>query len=128
MNTEDVLNDSAKEAEKILNEPSKVDEILKQVEEKLETIPLVGNTLADVPLMISMIKSYITKDYTNVSGKVIALMIGSFIYIVKRKDLIPDNKPFIGHVDDIAVLTLALKLSESELKEYKEWRKTIYGE
>ena len=65
MNTEDVLNDSAKEAEKILNEPSKVDEILKQVEEKLETIPLVGNTLADVPLMISMIKSYITKDYIN---------------------------------------------------------------
>lgn len=127
MEVEDVLNDSAKEAEKIINEPSKVDEILMKFEEKLNEIPAIGSTLADIPLMVQMIKSYITKEYTNVSPKVIALLVGSTIYLVKKKDLIPDKTPFVGHVDDIAVLGLALKLSEPELKEYKEWRKTVFG-
>lgn len=127
MNAEDFLNDSAKEADKILEEPSKVDEILKKIEEKLKEVPVIGEKLSDVPLMISMIKSYVTKEYTNVSKKVIALMLGSLLYLIKRRDLIPDNKFLVGYADDIAVITLALKLCDKELNEYKEWRKEIKG-
>ena len=127
MNPEDILNESSQEAEDVLKDPSKVDEILMKIEEKLKDIPAVGNCLSEVPLMISMIKSYITKDYTNVSPKVIALMLGSFIYLIKKKDFIPDNRPFVGHIDDIAVLALAIKLSEPELKAFKEWRNNTYG-
>lgn len=127
MNPEDCLNDQAKEADRILEEPSKVDEVLKKIEEKLKEVPVIGEKLSDVPLMISMIKSYCTKEYTNVSKKVIALMLGSLLYLIKRRDLIPDNKFLVGYADDIAIITLALKLCDKELNEYKQWREEVKG-
>ena len=80
-----VLENAAKQAEGILNDPSLVDNILMQLEEKLKQVPAIGETLSDLPLMIAMIKGYITKQYDQVSPKVIALMLGSFIYLVKKR-------------------------------------------
>ena len=97
------------------------------MEEKLRKVPALGNTLGDTTLMIQMIKSYITKQYTNVSGKVIVTMVGACLYCVKKRDLIPDNKPIIGLVDDLAVLSLALKINNKELEEFKKWRSENYN-
>ena len=110
------------EAEEIIGNPSKVDEILVQLEEKLKEVPKIGETLSDLPLMIAMIKAWVTKEYTVVSPKVIACLVGAIIYLHKKKDLISDSIPVIGIVDDLAVMALALKLSEPELKAFAEWR------
>lgn len=123
-----LLENSAAQAENLLNDPSGVDDILMQLEEKLKEVPAIGETLSDLPLMIAMVKGYITKDYTQVSPKVIALLLGSFIYLVKKNDLISDKIPVLGIVDDMAVLGLALKLSEKELNEFSEWRKNKSGQ
>ena len=117
-----ILENGASQAEQIMNDPSQVDDILIQLEEKLKEVPVIGETLSDLPLMIAMVKGYITKEYDNVSPKVVALLIGSFIYLIKKKDLISDKIPVIGIADDLAVLGLALKLSETELNAFKEWR------
>ena len=92
------------------------------MEQKLKEIPTVGDTLAGVPLMIAMIKAYITRTYEEVSPKVVALLVSAVIYLVKNKDLIPDNIPIVGQIDDLAVLALALKLSEPELQAFSAWR------
>ena len=117
-----VLNSEIVEAEEILRNPSKVDDILIQLEDKLKAVPVIGNTLSDLPLMIAMVKAWIKKDYTEVSPKVIALLIGAVLYLIKGKDLIKDSTPIVGHVDDLAVIGLALKLSENELKAFADWR------
>ena len=118
----ELLDKGVEEAEEVIQNPSKVDEILLQLEEKLKEVPAIGNTLADLPLMISMVKAWIKKEYTEVSPKVIACLVGAIIYLLKKKDLIRDSIPIIGIADDLAVLGLALKLSEPELKAYAEWR------
>ena len=118
----ELLDKGVEEAEEVIQNPSKVDEILLQLEAKLKEVPAIGSTLADLPLMISMVKAWIQKDYTEVSPKVIACLVGAVIYLLKKKDLISDSIPIVGIVDDIAVLGLALKLSEPELKAYAEWR------
>ncbi|MBR3334850.1 MAG: DUF1232 domain-containing protein, partial [Clostridia bacterium] len=51
-----------------------------------------------------------------------ACLVGAIIYLIKKKDLISDSIPIVGIVDDIAVMGLALKLSEPELKAFAEWR------
>ena len=119
---QELLDKGVEEAEEVIQNPSKVDEILLQLEEKLKEVPAIGSTLADLPLMISMVKAWIKKEYTEVSPKVIACLVGAIIYLLKKKDLISDSIPIVGIVDDIAVLGLALKLSEPELKAYAEWR------
>lgn len=124
---QEVLNKGIEEAESVISSPSKVDEILMQLEEKLKAVPVIGSTLSDLPLMIAMIKAWIKKEYTVVSPKVIACLVGAVIYLIKKKDLISDSIPIIGHVDDLTVLGLALKLSEKELKAFAEWRASQAG-
>ena len=118
-----LLDNTTAQAEKIINDPSQIDSILMQLEEKLKEVPAIGQTLSDLPLMIAMVKGYITKEYTEVSPKVIALMVGAFIYLLKKDDLISDKIPVLGIADDLAVLGLALKLSENELQAFSEWRR-----
>ena len=117
-----LLDSGIAEAQELIKEPSKIDDILMQLEKKLQDVPAIGQTLSDLPVMISMVKGYITKEYSDVSPKVIATLVGAFIYLVKKKDIISDDIPVIGIADDLAVLGLALKLSEPELNAYKAFR------
>ena len=117
------LDKEIAEAKEYLENPSKIDEVLMQAEEKLKTVPVIGSTLSGLPLMISMIKAWITQEYTVVSPKVIACMVGAILYLIKRKDLISDSIPVVGYADDLAVMGLALKLCEKELQDFAEWRK-----
>ena len=117
-----LLDSGIAEAQELIREPSKIDDVLVQLEKKLQEVPAIGQTLSDLPVMISMVKGYITKEYSDVSPKVIATLVGAFIYLVKKKDIISDDIPVIGIADDLAVLGLALKLSEPELNAFKAFR------
>ena len=75
-----------------------------------------------------MVKSYITREYMDVSPKVIISLVSAFIYFVKKKDIIPDDIPIVGYVDDLAVATVAMAINEPELKAYAAWREQQSGE
>ena len=111
------------QAEELLKDTGKVEELLQKAEDKAATVPGVGSALSKLPLMISMIRGYITKEYTEVSAKVIVTMLCALIYLLSGKDLIPDSKPVLGMVDDIAVVAAAFVLVNPELEAYSEWRK-----
>ena len=51
---QEALNRGIEEAEELISNPSKVDSILMQLEEKLKAVPVIGSTLSDLPLMIAM--------------------------------------------------------------------------
>ena len=119
---QEVLDREIEEAQGVMSSPSRVDGILMQLEEKLKAVPVIGSTLSDLPLMVAMIKAWVKKDYTVVSPKVIACLVGAVLYLIRKKDLISDSIPIIGHADDLAVMGLALKLSRKELQAFSEWR------
>ena len=117
----EILNRATSEAQDFINNPSRLDQLLIDLEDKLARTPKIGESVSELPTMVAMVKSWIKKEY-KVSPKVLATMVGAFIYLVKGKDLIPDKIPVVGLVDDIAVLALALKFVAPEVKEYREWR------
>ena len=110
------------QAEQLIKDPGKLESLLQQFEAKIKELPVAGDALSRVPLMISMIRSYITKEYTAVSPKVIATLVATIIYLLKGKDLIPDNIPVVGYADDIAVFAAAFLIDEPELNAYAQWR------
>ena len=118
----EALNSFKEQAEELLKNPPKLEALLKQFEEKMKEVPMAGDALSRIPLMIDMIRSYITKDYTVVSPKVIVTMLCALLYLLSGKDLIPDSKPVIGMVDDVAVITAAFMLNGPELDAYAKWR------
>ena len=110
------------QAQEMLKDGSKVEAALQSLEAKMKEIPTVGEGLSKLPLMISMIRGYITKEYTEVSPKVVASLLCAVLYLLKGKDLIKDSIPVVGYLDDIAVTAAAFKLSENELAAYEQWR------
>ncbi|MBQ3924423.1 MAG: DUF1232 domain-containing protein [Firmicutes bacterium] len=119
---EELLEGGKGKAEEILEDGGKMDQLLEQVENKLETVPKAGEFLAGVPLMIALLKDYIQKDYTDVPKKTIILIVAALIYLVNPKDLIPDTKLGLGLIDDIAVMGACVALTKADLDVYDKWQ------
>ena len=109
------------EAEKVLNDKDKLEELLQRVEQKLKKIPAVGEKLSYIPVMILLIRSYIKKEYTAIPLGSIIAAVSTIRYFVNHFDLIPDSIPVIGYFDDIAVINVALDLIGDDISEYKKW-------
>ena len=112
-----------KEAEKLLNNPDKLEKILQKIERKLKVLPVVGNTFSIVPAMISLVRSYVKKEYTEIPLGSIVGIISALIYILSPIDLVPDAVPVAGYIDDTAILLACLKAgAEDDIKDYQKWR------
>lgn len=112
-----------KEAEKLLANPDKLESFLQKLEKKLKVLPVVGTTFAIVPAMISLVRSYVKKEYTEVPLGTIVGIISALIYILSPIDLVPDVVPGAGYLDDAAILIACLKAgAEDDIKDYQKWR------
>lgn len=116
------LKKGYKKAEILLKDEDKLEKTLKRLEEKLKTVPVLGEKFAKVPVMVSMVRSYIKKEYTEVPIGTIVAIVSAVIYIVNPGDIIPDVIPGVGHIDDAFVVAACLKLVESDIDEYTEWK------
>ena len=110
------------EAKEVLNNSDKMERFLQRLERKLKIIPLAGEILAAVPVMASLIKSYVKKEYTDVPIGTIVAVISALTYVISPIDLIPDSIPVLGYFDDAAVVAACWKLVESDIEEYTQWR------
>ncbi len=120
--TEELYGESYEEAEELLQEPGKVEKLLKNMRKKLEKLPFGSEQLAMLPKMGLMVHSFIRKQYTKVPVASILSIIAAISYFVMPVDLIPDFIPVVGFLDDIGVIAFVLKEVNSELNDYMEWR------
>ncbi len=116
------LEKGYKKAEKILKNREKMERLLQRLEKKLKSIPVLGEKLSYIPAMVSLIKSYIEKEYTDLPLGTIIAITSALLYFVSPIDLVPDSIPVIGYFDDAAVVAACWKLVESDVKEYLKWR------
>ena len=110
------------EATELLQDEDKMERFLQKLEKKLRKVPVAGNKLATIPVLVSLVKSYTKKEYTEVPLGSIVAILAALIYFVSPIDLIPDVIPVIGYLDDAAVIAGCLKLVETDLEDYQEWR------
>ena len=59
------LEKGYKKAEKVLSNEKKLDKVLIRTEKKLNLLPVVGTSLAMIPSMISLVRRYTKKEYTE---------------------------------------------------------------
>lgn len=116
------LGKGFKKAEEILEDEDKLEKFLNRLENKLKKVPVGGEILSMVPVMISMLRSYFKKEYKDVPIGTLIALISALLYWLAPVDVIPDAIPLAGYVDDATVITACLKLINDDLKEYKAWR------
>ncbi len=119
----ELLDERIAQAQGVLEDPEQINSLLQQIQGEITNLPeTFKGAMANVPLMLDMVKSYISKEYTDVSPKVIASLVAAFLYFVSNNDLIPDKIPLLGIADDLAVAAVAMKLCEPELNAFSAWR------
>jgi len=92
------------------------------IEEKVKGSGKLARFSGDIKLMFSMIRDYWYGNYRSVPWKTIAAVAGALLYVLNPLDVIPDLLFGFGFIDDAGVVALCLKLVESDLLRYAEWK------
>ena len=117
-----MIKKNKKEANGLLKDQDKMDAFLEKLEKKLALVPMIGEKLVDIPVLISMVHSYIKKEYLEVPIASIVAVVSALIYFVSPVDAIADAIPVIGYLDDLAVLSWVLKMAHEDLNDYRIWK------
>jgi uncharacterized membrane protein YkvA (DUF1232 family) len=119
---ESQISKNTKEAEELLKDEDRMERFLERLERKLEKVPVVGKQLSNIPMLVSLVRSYIRKDYRDVPlGSIIAI-VSALIYFLSPIDLLPDSIPALGYVDDAAVFAFVWKMVADDIEEYRKWQ------
>ena len=127
----DVLNQDIEEAyeqgkqtaEKLMNDPDKMEIFLQRAEQVMQNIPFIGDKLSMLPVMISFVKSYVKNEYREAPVTVPVSIVAALLYLISPKDIVPDKIPVLGLADDIAVIYFAWKYVKNDIELYQDWRK-----
>ncbi len=71
--------------------------------------------------MALMIRSYVKKDYEDVSMTEIVFIIAALLYFVSPIDIIPDGIPVVGFIDDAIVAGIVVKWCQEDIDKYMTW-------
>ena len=118
---EEELKKNYSKAEELLNDEDKLEKFLQRLENKLKVVPLAGEKLADIPILVSLVWAYTKKEYTEIPIGSIIAVIAALIYFLSPIDLIPDVVPIAGYIDDAAIIAACLVLVDSDVQEYARW-------
>ena len=115
------LKKGFQKAEAILNDDAKIEAFLQKAEAKLAQMPKIGGALADIPVLISLLRRYVKKEYRDISMLSLVAVVSALLYWLSPIDVIPDSLFGIGWVDDVAVMGLCLKWIHEDMEKYREW-------
>ena len=91
--------------------------------EPLKSAPLLGDSVADVHDVVSMLNDYYHGRYKKLPFAVLAGSLAIVAYLISPIDLIPDGVPVLGFIDDALIINLVLELCVgTELRRYRKWR------
>ena len=73
-------------------------------------------------LLLSMLKDYYNRKYKTVPWYFVSSIGATLLYVLTPIDLIPDFIPFVGFIDDAAILGISLSLVRNEIEKYRAWK------
>ena len=117
------LNENKEKAKAFLDDDEKMENLFQEFEKKLRLIPKIGKRASDVAVLLSMLRAYIKKQYTDVSIATILAAVAGLIYVVNPMDIVPEYILGVGVLDDAAIVGIILQAMHMDLNKYKQWQK-----
>jgi Uncharacterized conserved protein len=74
--------------------------------------------------MLRLVRAYERGEYQQVSNDALTWIIAALNYLVDPFDLIPDQTPFLGFVDDATVVEFVADKTRQTLDDFMTWETT----
>ena len=71
--------------------------------------------------MLRLLRAYQRGEYGNVPAKALLSIVAAIAYLIDPYDLIPDEVPYLGFLDDATVLEFAMKRTRQTLDDFMAW-------
>jgi uncharacterized membrane protein YkvA (DUF1232 family) len=117
------FSEHCRQAEEMLGDREKTESAINEAWKKLKSTADKGIRLiqGDICLLLAVLKAFITGRYRKIPLKTLAMILGVITYFSWPFDFIFDLIPVIGFIDDVFVVSMALKFAHDDLQEYKTW-------
>lgn len=109
-------------ARSVLSDRRKLDEQLRKCREKVRSVPGFEGIADGIFDVIDMVRDYKNGSYKEIPLRTIVAATSMIVYLVSPVDLMPDFVPIAGQADDIAIVTIALKVMHDDLEDYRKWK------
>src|SRR3954466_9990291 len=74
--------------------------------------------------MLRLIRAYFRGEYRDVSQDALVFIIAALGYLIDPFDLIPDEIPFLGFLDDATVVAFSIPQTRGALDDFMIWETT----
>lgn len=112
-------------AQELIGDRQKLAGLVNEANAKLDKMAAskgpIGDAVKAGRAGVRMIRAYMDGRYEKAPLKSLAAIAGALLYFIRNDDLIDDDTPFIGYLDDAAVIALALKVVQGDLDDFLAW-------
>lgn len=115
------------DAKSYRDDPESLGELFEQASAKVAAIPRAAlNELGPyLHAMLRLVRAYARGDYRKIPRDAFLTIVAAIGYLVDPFDLIPDEVPFLGFVDDATVIGFAVTRTRAALDEFMVWETRV---
>ena len=93
-----------------------------EIKKLFKRVKVLAKYFNDLCEIFDLLRDRVTGIYKETPWTTIAALTGALIYVLSPLDLVFDFLPVIGFLDDAVVIGLAIKLAQSDLEKYHDWK------
>ena len=110
------------------NDPERLRTLFEEASRKAAAVPrdAFEDSWPYVQAMLRLVRAYFRGEYRSVSQDGLVWIITALNYFVDPFDLIPDEVPFLGFVDDATVMSFTLARTRQTLDDFMTWEITAF--
>ena len=117
-------------AEQLASDPAKTESLLERATSKAErvrNVKRVKGFWGDLTALFRMVRARVRGEYKELPWRALVSALAGIVYFVNPLDVVPDVIPFLGYVDDAAVMAFVIRMIAGDLARFREWEETGTG-
>lgn len=111
-------------AERLASDPQETERLLSRAASKAERVRnarRVRGFWSDLTALFRLVRARVRGEYERLPWRAMISALAAIVYFVNPLDVIPDVIPFLGYVDDAAVLAFVLRMISGDISRFREW-------
>ena len=111
------------DAKPYVTDPKRLRTLFEESAEKAASIPTTSfrETWPYLQAMLRLLRAYSRGEYRAISQNSVLTIIAALNYLIDPFDLIPDEIPFLGFLDDATVMEFAVRKTKDDLDDFMTW-------